>query len=246
MSLNESFDKQGNFLFRYRGQFPIFLFLLAIPFVYKTDYKLIIDYFPFLYVTTSLITLLGFLIRFYTIGTTPKGTSGRNTNKQIAEKLNILGVYSVVRHPLYLGNYFIWLGISITTCNMYFIIIMSCLFWLYYERIMFAEEKFLINKFGEEYFKWSNQTPAFFPTFSNFKTPEMSFSLITVLRREYASVFSCVIGFAYIEILRNYSMYGCFKISILTLYVLIFMLVLVMILRSLKHYTKILNEDNRS
>ena len=246
MSLNQSFDQQGNFLFRYRGQFPVFLFLLAIPFIYTTDYKFIVNYLHFLYIIGCIISFLGFLIRFYTIGTTPKGTSGRNTKKQIAETLNMLGMYSVVRHPLYLGNYLIWLGISITTCNMYFIIIMSFLFWLFYERIMFAEEKFLINKFGKEYFEWSSQTPAFFPCFSNFKSPEMSFSLITILRREYASVLSCVIGFVYIEFLKNYSMYGCFKISTLTLYILIFLLVIVIILRSLKHYTKILNEDNRS
>ena len=30
MSLEQSFEKQGNFLFKYRGQFPIILFLLAI------------------------------------------------------------------------------------------------------------------------------------------------------------------------------------------------------------------------
>ena len=67
-------------------------------------------------VVSVFVSILGLVIRFYTIGTTPKGTSGRNTKNQIEQKddfLNSTGLYSLVRHPLYLGNYFIWLGISI-------------------------------------------------------------------------------------------------------------------------------------
>ena len=52
------------------------------------------------------------MIRIYTVGTTPAGTSGRNRDKQIAEKLNKTGVYSIIRHPLYLGNLLIWLGVA--------------------------------------------------------------------------------------------------------------------------------------
>ena len=42
MSLEQSFEKQGNFLFKYRGQFPLILFLLSIPFIYITDYLIYI------------------------------------------------------------------------------------------------------------------------------------------------------------------------------------------------------------
>ena len=41
MSLLNSFEKQGNFLFKYRGQFPVILFLIALPFMYYTDYTTI-------------------------------------------------------------------------------------------------------------------------------------------------------------------------------------------------------------
>ena len=43
MALFQSMEKQGNFLFKYRGQFPILLFLLAIPFIYSTDYHSFTD-----------------------------------------------------------------------------------------------------------------------------------------------------------------------------------------------------------
>ena len=150
MRLTESFEKQGLFLFKYRGQFPVLLFLLVIPFMFDTDYSsLTYDLEFFLLFLALLCIVIGFFIRFYTIGTTTKGTSGRNTKEQIAESINCTGIYSIVRHPLYLGNYLIWLGISITAFNIYFLLFMTVFFWLYYERIMFAEESFLEKKFQQ-------------------------------------------------------------------------------------------------
>ena len=141
MSLVDSREKQGNFLFKYRGQFPVILFVLAVPFLYYSKEIPSFEKQIWNYIALS-ISVIGFLIRFYTIGTTPKGTSGRNTKKQIADYLNSTGIYSTVRHPLYLGNYFIWAGIAVFTYNIYFIVIMSLLFWVYYKRIIFSEEKF--------------------------------------------------------------------------------------------------------
>ena len=95
MSLDQSIEKQGNFLFKYRGQFPVFLFILSIPFIYYSSS--VDNNFLNIYIFSSItFTVLGFLIRFYTIATTPKNTSGRNTNKQIAETLNTTGIYSIV------------------------------------------------------------------------------------------------------------------------------------------------------
>jgi len=39
MALVQTFEKQGNFLFKYRGQFPIILFFITIPFIFLTDYS---------------------------------------------------------------------------------------------------------------------------------------------------------------------------------------------------------------
>jgi len=247
MSLLQSMERQGNFLFKYRGQFPLILFILAIPFIYYHSRigEEIETYFMYTSITLSAI---GFLIRFYTIGTTPKGTSGRNTKKQIATVLNSTGMYSLLRHPLYLGNYLIWIGIAGATLNIYFVIIISLLFWLYYERIIFAEEQFLKSKFGETYLNWSNTLPAFIPKLSNFKKSNTPFSLISVLRREYASVLSATIGFAYVEVLKNYIINGSLVINKLdsTLKILSIVIVVVIVLRSLKHHTNLLNEKGRS
>ena len=84
------------------------------------------------------------------------------------------------------------------------------------------------------------------PSVLNFKKSDTPFSIITVLRREYASILSAVIGFSYIEVLRNYIINGSLEISELTLTILLVVTIVVIILRSLKHYTHLLNEIGRS
>jgi protein-S-isoprenylcysteine O-methyltransferase Ste14 len=133
MALVNEFEKQGNFLFKYRGQFPVLLFILAIPFVYLTEQMFLsAEYKELMFYVACGLSVLGFLIRAYTIGTTPRGTSGRNTKEQVAEVLNSTGIYSLLRHPLYLGNYFMWIGIVVYSFSIYFVVIVSLLYWIYY------------------------------------------------------------------------------------------------------------------
>lgn len=244
MSLDQSIEKQGNFLFKYRGQFPVFLFILSIPFIYFSSVDN--DYSNTYIIASVLFTFLGFLIRFYTIATTPKNTSGRNTNKQIAETLNTTGIYSVIRHPLYLGNYLIWLGISLYTFNLYFLIFMSWFFWLFYKRIMFAEEFFLESKFGEKYLLWSKNVNSFFPKKLNFIKSNLHFSVKSILRREYSSMLSALIGYIFIDIIRNYFVSSTIYLSPKLLVIGSILLFIILILRSLKHYTNFLYEHDRS
>ena len=181
----------------------------------------------------------------HTIGTAPKGTSGRNTNKQVAEVLNSSGIYAVVRHPLYLGNYLIWIGTTCFVFNIAFIVLISLLFWLYYERIMFAEERFLEKKFGNEYLKWSNKIPAFVPTIFRFKKSKILFSVKTVLRREYSGVLATVLAFCFVEGIRNLKLREEL-LPINMIYILAITIFISLFLRFLKRYTKVLYEENRS
>lgn len=91
-----------------------------------------------------------------TVGYTPKKTSGRNTKKgQVADYLNTKGMYSIVRNPLYLGNFFMGLGIFLFLCIWWVEFIYTLVFMLYYERIIFAEEQFLVKKFKQQYMEWA-------------------------------------------------------------------------------------------
>jgi protein-S-isoprenylcysteine O-methyltransferase Ste14 len=247
MALINSFENSGNWLFRYRGQLPVVLFLLAIPAIFLTEYnELSSGYIHSVNLIAVSISILGFLIRSYTIGTTPLGTSGRNTERQIAEQLNSTGIYSAIRHPLYLGNYLIWIGIVLYTKNIEFTVIVSLLFWLYYERIMFAEERFLERKFGQPYLDWSNKVPAFIPSFKKFERSSVPFSFKTVLRREYSGVLATVVGFAYVDQLVRYHWSRSWTLDTKWITALVITLIVTIVLRTLKHSTSILSQKDRS
>lgn len=249
MALIHSLEKNGNKLFRYRGQIPLILFLLSIPAIYFTDYDCFFrneNYKYGLLIFSAIISFSGQVIRAIAIGTSNKHTSGRNTREQVAEALNTKGIYSTLRHPLYLGNYFMWIGIVIYVGNISFFMIVSLLFWVYYERIMFAEERFLERKFGQSYLDWSLKVPAFIPSFKNYEKTDIPFSMKTILRREYSGVTATIISFVFVDVLRNSFEMKAFVWKDSQTYVIIGALLISLILRSLKHYTKILSEVDRS
>ena len=246
MALTQTFEKQGIFLFKYRGQFPLILLLLSIPFIFVTDYENITANNERLYIYISIIlSFFGFVIRFYTIGTTPKGTSGRNTKEQVADVLNSTGIYSIVRHPLYLGNYLIWLGIALYVYNLIFCLLISLVFWIYYERIMFAEERYLERKFGKKYLDWAINIPAFIPKISIYKKSLIPFSIKPILRREYSGILACVISFSFVDALRNYFVEETI-VSMNMIYILTLTSIICLFLRTLKRNTKFFNEADRS
>jgi protein-S-isoprenylcysteine O-methyltransferase Ste14 len=247
MALIHSLEENGNKLFKYRGQIPVILFVMAIPVILFTDYESMSDLNVKIWTYSGIcVSILGFIVRGITIGTTPKGTSGRNTKKQVAEFLNQTGIYSTLRHPLYLGNYLMWIGIVFFTMNIWFVVIVSLLYWIYYERIMFAEERFLEGKFGDDYINWSKTVPAFFPSFKNYKANTVEFSLVTVLRREYSGFLATVIGFYFVDLVRQYFVFDKSEFELEYFYILIIAATITVTLRSLKHYTKLLHREDRS
>ena len=250
MALIEEMNKNGNWLFRWRSFLPLALYALAalvIWFELDTDQPLFNKNWAIVCLS---VAMFGQIIRAITIGFTPKGTSGRNTKEgQVAEVLNHTGIYSVVRHPLYLGNFFMWLGIIMYVGNWWFTITCSLLFWVYYERIMFAEEFFLRNKFGSTYLNWAEKTPAFLPAIWNWKSAHVTFSLRNVLKREYNGFFAVFLSFALLDALKNYVHIGYFNwqdhLSAFWTKALIAAFVVFIVLRSLKKYTRVLNVAGR-
>lgn len=188
MALQEELKTQGDFLFKNRSYLPLIILVIGLSVFIHSEYqnKIIDNRIPelFNYIWLS-ISLFGLYIRVVTVAHTPKNTSGRNTKEgQIAEQLNTTGIYSIVRHPLYLGNFFMWLGVAMLTNNTWFVIAFILLYALYYERIMYAEESFLIQKFGDTYLDWAKNTPAFIPSFKYYQKAKYPFSIKKALKKE--------------------------------------------------------------
>lgn len=252
MALQEEFEKQGIWLFKYRSFLPLIILFIAIVLYLKTkiypETFIILEDTPYeiYYEMFALcISLVGLFIRIYTVGFTPKNTSGRNTKQgQIADTLNTTGMYSIVRHPLYVGNLLMWIGPAMLTGNFWFIVTFLLLYWVYYERIMYAEEQFLRKKFGEEYFKWSENVPAFVPVIKKFKKPDLPFSWKKVLKKEKNGLFALFLIFFIFDFLgetiKNETQYNYFIITMCILTGLNYI-----VLKYLKNKTDLLNEFDR-
>ncbi len=250
MALQEELESQGNYLFKHRGTFPIIIlvagFLVFIqPVIYTSRFWWTDTIQGKVYAYICLLTALaGLVIRCYTVGHTPANTSGRNTAGQLADRLNTSGIYSTLRHPLYLGNFFMWLGPAMLTANLWFIVAFIFIYWVYYERIMFAEEQFLRKKFGEVYTNWAARTPAFIPSFKNFIKPDLPFSWKKVLKKEKNGLVAVFLIF----LLFYWS--GCYfgnepMTDYFLIYFTVFSVVLYLVLKYVKKYSKVLDEEGR-
>lgn len=260
MALIEEMGRSGNWLFRRRSFLPLFLFFGAVPIVLFGDVAWApmaegIDrswWWPLFCLD---VAMGGQVIRALCVGYTPSGTSGRNTKEgQVAESLNTLGMYSISRHPLYLGNLLMWLGIVMYIGHLWFALVFLLLYALYYERIMFAEEQFLRGKFGQSYLDWSSSVPAFCPALGRWKEPAVSFSLRNVMKREYNGFFAVFVSFAWIDMLHGYREAGFdpafFSTSVCVFqdfwaYALAGSFVVFLVLRTLKKTTKVLDVAGR-
>ena len=145
------------------------------------------------------LSLAGLVVRAAAVGCKPRGTSGRNRRVQNAQVLNTTGLYSVVRHPLYLGNALMWPGIAIFPRVWAAAVLVGAFFWVFYERVMLAEEDFLRFKFGAEYERWADRTPAFVPAPAR-GFPPTPFSLRAVLKAEYPGFLALAIVFTALRV----------------------------------------------
>lgn len=248
MALREELEKQGNWLFRWRSYLPLLFLPVLLIALRESEYLELVfgdtvqDFYEIFCIT---ISFLGLAVRCITIGFVPKGTSGTNRKQQNAEVLNTTGMYSIVRHPLYFGNFLIFLGITLFIQVWWFNIISILLFWLYYERIMFAEEEFLRKKFGNFYLEWAEKTPAFFPKFGNWKQPSLSFSFRNVLKRECIGFFEIITSFTFLDIVSDIFTEGKLELDLGWAIFFTIGLIIYLTLRTLKKKTKILDVDGR-
>jgi protein-S-isoprenylcysteine O-methyltransferase Ste14 len=246
MTLKCEFESRGNWLFRHRSYLPfcatpIFAAaLLSFRYLDQSHWKT-----ELWAMACLLVSLSGLAVRVLIVGHVPKGTSGRNTRTQVANTLNRTGLYSLLRHPLYVGNYLAMLGFVLFFRDWRIVGLATCLFVLYYERIIFAEEAFLRQRFGEEFERWAANVPAIFPGLRGWVPAAHPFSWRNVLRREYTGMFLVLGGFAILDIAADSITERQLRIDPHWALLLMVAALVYLALRTLKKQTRLLHVDGR-
>lgn len=244
--LQSLMERQGNWLFRWRSYLP--LPLLGFLFVWAWLSPL--ETWPGVPETLwecgcLWIGFLGLAIRMWVGGQVPYGTSGRNVGAQVAYTVNTTGPYSLVRHPLYVGNLLMWLAAAMFAGGLTVVFLTLIYFGVAYERIMMAEERHLQSEFGMEYLEWASRTPAFFPSLRNWTPGRLPFSWRTGFRKEYSGLLGLVATLCALELVVEGSVSGRLVLDPALAIALALSTVAYVVLRTLKRRTRWLYVEGR-
>ena len=144
--------KFGNILYRWRGIIGFIAFWIVWYFS-RPNWHMIIIGLPFI--------IIGLILRFWASGYIGKESRSKELTTQ---SLVTNGPYHYILNPLYLGNFFLTLGVLLGLhLPIYIIGLIIVLFWIYYALIIKAEEDFLKKQFEEEYLSYLKKTGTIIP-----------------------------------------------------------------------------------
>ena len=98
----------------------------------------------------------------FIIGLTLMAIATYNFITTPTDQLIIKGVYKFSRHPMYLATFFICVGSGIATISWLFILFSIMMAFCFYQEAL-IEERYLIDKFGDEYLEYQSNVRAVFP-----------------------------------------------------------------------------------
>ncbi len=68
------------------------------------------------------------------------------------------GIYRISRHPIYLSGFVLYAGIGIA-CASWFLLLCAVLWIAFWQVVVPAEERFLLEKYGNTYREYMDRTP---------------------------------------------------------------------------------------
>ncbi len=110
----------------------------------------------------TVLLIVGEMIRFWALGFVEK--KGR--------KLAMSGPYAFVRNPLYVGNFFLGLGVAVIVSNWIILVLFLIGFLGIYAGTIRGEEKHLREMFGKPYEDYCKNVPSFLPRVTPYEAPE--------------------------------------------------------------------------
>lgn len=139
-----------------------------------------------------------------------------------------------------------WLGCFVYLGSISFVIIASLGYLLYYEKIMFAEEQFLRDKFPQVYDDWAKDRNAFFPSLKKWVSPNVTFQWKKVIRQEYLGIFAILFIISFFSIFNASLLSGQLTIPMNIKEILIANASLFIISRLVIKYTTFFKEKKTS
>ena len=204
MRILDQFLADGDRFFRWRSYLPIVMVPILIAGIATTPSPFTARSSERLWEGLSvLVALLGLGIRAWAVGTAPRGTSERSTVNPRAAELRTSGLYSAVRHPLYVGNGLMGLGLALFPAVWYLPVILVLATFVYYERIAAREEAFLEDRFGDEFRRWTAAVPALVPRFRTYLPPTLPLSLRKVMRHEFHGLMVIAAGALVLDLVQE-------------------------------------------
>jgi protein-S-isoprenylcysteine O-methyltransferase Ste14 len=108
----------------------------------------------------AVLIVIGEWIRL--AGVSAAGTVTRRRSREV-QRLVTYGIFRWVRNPLYVGNFFIWMGFVVISGVLWFLPIAIVIFAIEYTLIVAYEEGVLESIFGSEYLDYKRTTPRWIP-----------------------------------------------------------------------------------
>lgn len=163
MALKKNLKGDGNWLFKHRSTLPISHLLVTLVYPQSTLQASIAMACSIHIELISLAISMSVLgIRLCTLRHTSKNTLGRNTRQgQKEDTLDTTGMSRVVRHPLFLGNFFVVRTSLANGKQAVITAFISISLVVVLRTYNIYRRAILKRKFGEQYIAWANNVPAF-------------------------------------------------------------------------------------
>jgi protein-S-isoprenylcysteine O-methyltransferase Ste14 len=244
MSLHERLIQVGGVFYRWRSYTPLVVLLLI--WLERHQFTLILDS-PSGELVFEIACLslawTGELVRIIALGYSGPGTSGRGTRSMHTPELNTLGIYSITRNPIYLGNFIIFMGITLLAQSWELLLLNALLFACQYVPIILAEEQFLSSRFPEQYSRYQTEVPCFMPKPSLWRSSTRPWSWRIILKKEPDSIMALMAMFIFLVHLRSYSINENPGLEWHWLGVGLIVTAGWLVLKGLKKHTELLDED---
>ena len=182
-------------LFNHPGLRKLFLGL-RYPIVIVLVILLAIVMKPEMLIIGFLISMFGEFIQVWSFASLVKN-----------EELTARGPYVMVRNPMYLGRYFLVLGVIILPGDIYIAVIYTVFYYFYMVNRVKREESRLAKLLGQPYQTYCQRTNPFWPAFSNLLDKDVWFWSwrVCFMNNGHWNFLSAIIVWAIIYFYLNFS-----------------------------------------